>query len=279
MRFFAGIGVAKQTDRVCVMGEAARVVPDRAVENEQAALDALAADLRRLGPDVVTALDVTGSIATFLEAVLLAEGLRLAHVPGVAVNRAGRGFAGGERKSGPRDARAIAGLARTRPELRAVALDGETTVAIRLKVSRRRDLVQNQTRRLSRLRQLPGSIHPGLGRALDVTCPGPLALLARYAAPGEIRAAGRRRIVAHLKKTPHLRDAGALADRALAAANAQTTVVPGEAVTAGMVRELAREAPDARARIARLDREPEALPDAPGLRPCSASTAASAAVA
>lgn len=262
MPFFAGIDVAKQVHWVCVVDDAARVVLDRAVENDQAALDALAVDLKRLGSDVAVAIDVTGSIATFVEAVLLAEGLRLVHVPGIAVNRAGQGFAGGERKSDPRDARTIADLARTRPGLRAVTLDGETGVAIRLKVSRRRDLVQDQTRRLSRLRQLLASIHPGLERVLDVTCLGPLALIARYVTPGEVRAAGRRRIVAHLKKTPHLRDAEALADRALAAANAQTTVVPGEAVTAEIVRELAREALDARARIARLDRELEALLDA-----------------
>jgi transposase len=243
MRFSAGIEVAKQTHWVCVMDEAARVVLDRAVENDQAALD------------------VTSSIVTFLEAVLLAEGLRLIHVPGIAVNRAGQGFAGGERKSDPRDTRTSADLARIRPELRAVALGDETTVAIRLKMSRRRDLVQDQTRRLSRLRQLLGSIHPGLERALDVTCLGPLALIARHVAPGEIRAAGRRRIVAHPIDTPHLRDAEALADRALAAAQTQTTVVLGEAVTAEMVRELAREALDDRTHIARPDRELEGLLD------------------
>ncbi len=261
MSVFVGIDVAKEAHWVCAIDAAARVVLDRAVENDQTALDALAAELKRLGPDVVVALDVTGSLARFLEAVLLAEGLRLVHVPGIAVNRAGQGFAGGERKSDPRDARTIAELARTRPGLRAIQPDDETTVAIRLKVARRRDLVQDQTRRLSRLRQLLGGIHPGLERALDVTCLGPLVLLSRFAAPGEIRAAGRRRLVAHLKRAPHLRNAERLADQALAAARAQTTVVPGEAVTADLIRELARDALDARTRIARLDRELEALLD------------------
>ena len=46
-------------------------------------------------------------------------GFALVHTPGIAVNRAGQGFAGGERKSVPRDARNIAELVRTR-ELRPV---------------------------------------------------------------------------------------------------------------------------------------------------------------
>lgn len=259
MPIFVGIDVAKETHWVCALDQDARVVLDRAAANDQAALDALAAELRGLGPELTIALDVTGSIASFLEAVLLAEGFALVHVPGIAVNRAGHGFAGGERKSDPKDARTIAELARTRPGLRPIRRDDETTVAIRLKVARRRDLVQDQTRRLSRLRQLLASIHPGLERTLDVTAKGPLALLTRYVAPGEIRKAGRRRIVAHLRKTPQLRDPEALAARALDAAKAQTTVVRAEAVVADLVRELAAEALAARTRIARLERELEAL--------------------
>lgn len=259
MPIFVGVDVAKETHWVCALDQDARVVLDRAVQNDQAALDALAAELRGLGPELQIALDVTGSIASFLEAVLLAEGFTLVHIPGIAVNRAGHGFAGGERKSDPRDARTIAELARTRPGLRPIHRDDQTTIAIRLKIARRRDLVQDQTRRLSRLRQLLASVHPGLERDLDVTTKGPLALLSRYVAPGEIRKAGRRRIVAHLKKTPQLRDPEALAGRALDAATMQTTVVRGEAVVADMVRELATEALAARARITRLDRELEAL--------------------
>lgn len=259
MPIFVGIDVAKETHWVCALDQDARVVLDRPVANDQAALDALAAELRGLGAELTIALDVTGSIASFLEAVLLAEGFALVHVPGIAVNRAGHGFAGGERKSDPKDARTIAELARTRPGLRPIRRDDETTVAIRLKVARRRDLVQDQTRRLSRLRQLLASIHPGLERTLDVTGKGPLALLTRYVAPGEIRKAGHRRIVAHLRTTPQLRDPEALAVRALDAAKAQTTVVCAEAVVADMVRELAAEALAARTRIARLDRDLEAL--------------------
>ena len=207
---------------------------------------------------MVIGLDVVGSFARFLEAMLLAEGFELVHAPGIAVNRAGQGFAGGERKSDPRDARTIADLVRTR-DLRRILPDDDTLVALRLKVGRRRELVQDQTRRLSRIRGLLCGIHPGLERTLDVTCKAPLALLARYVTPAEIRGAGRARIVGHLRKTPHLHGIEALADRALEAARAQRIAVPGEAVTAALIRELAAEALDARAKIARIDRDLETL--------------------
>ena len=205
------------------------------------------------------ALDVTGSIATFLEAVLAGEGLALVHVPGIAVNRAGQGYAGGERKSDPRDARTIADLARTRPGLRPILRDDATTVALRLLVSRRGDLVVDQTRRLSRLRQLLSQIHPGLERRLDVTKKAPLALLTRYVTPSEIHTAGARRIAAHLDSTPHLRSTRALADEVVGIAKTQIIAVPGEAIAAELIRELATEASAAKTRIAAIDRELEAL--------------------
>jgi transposase len=258
MRICIGIDVAKVTHWAVGIDEGGRVVLDRAVENDAQAIDTLVAQLRGLGGEVVIGLDVVGSFARFLEAMLLAEGFELVHAPGIAVNRAGQGFAGGERKSDPRDARTIAELVRTR-DLRRILPDDDTFVALRLKVGRRRELVQDQTRRLSRIRGLLCGIHPGLERTLDVTCKAPLALLARYVTPAEIRGAGRARIVGHLRKTPHLHGIEALADRALEAARSQRIAVPGEAVTAALIRELATEALDARAKIARIDRDLETL--------------------
>jgi len=258
MRICVGIDAAKAVHWAVAVDEGGRVVLDRAVENDPQAIDALVAELRALDGDVVIGLDVVGSFARFLEATLLVEGFGLVHAPGIAVNRAGQGFAGGERKSDPRDARTIAELVRTR-DLRPILPDDDTRVALRLKVGRRRDLVQDQTRRLARLRGLLSGIHPGLERALDVTCKAPLALLARFVTPAELRRAGKARIVAHLRKIPHLHGIDALAERALEAARAQRIAVPGEAATAELIRELAVEALDARAKIARIDRDIEAL--------------------
>jgi transposase len=260
MEVFVGIDVAKQTHWVCALDHAAHVRLSRAVDNEQSDIDALARQLHALGDTVVIGLDITGSMARFLEAVLLAEGLRLVHVPGIAVNRAGQGFAGGERKSDPRDAHTIADLVRTRA-LRPILPDDETVIALRLKVMRRREITQDQTRRIARLRQLLGAIHPGLERQLDLTGKGPLTLISRYVTPGEIRNAGHKRITAYLAKTPHLHAAEKLARTALEAAQGQRTVVPGEAVFADMIREIATEALEARRILARLDRDIERLLD------------------
>lgn len=258
MEICVGIDVAKETHWACALDPSARVLLDRAVDNDQAAIEGLIADLRGLGGEIVVGLDITGSLARFLEAIFLAEGLRLVHAPGIAVNRAGQGFAGGERKSDPRDAHTIAELVRTR-DLRPILPDDETVIALRLKVTRRRELSDDQTRRISRMRQLLGAIHPGLERRLDLTAKGPLVLIARYVTPIEIRRAGLKRLVAHLKRTPHLHAAEALARRALEAAEGQSIVVPGEAAFADMIRELAAEALKAREAIARIDRDLEAL--------------------
>lgn len=258
MEVYVGIDVAKQTHWVCALDHAARVLLNRAVENEQSDVDRLVDEIRALDGNVVIGLDITGSLARFLEAVLLAEGLRLVHVPGIAVNRAGHGFAGGERKSDPRDAHTIADLVRTR-SLRPILPDDETVIALRLKIMRRRQVTDDQTRRISRLRQLLGAIHPGLERRLDLTSKGPLVLISRYVTPGQIRAAGQKRIEAYLRKTPHLHAAETLAQTALDTARAQRTIVPGEVVFADMIREIAAEALQARDILARLDREIEVL--------------------
>jgi transposase len=259
LRISVGIDVAKDVHWFCAIDQDARVLIEGPIDNTQEGLDRLSAGLSRLGRPVTVGLDVMGSFAAFLQAALLADGFRLVHVPGIAVNRARVGFAGGEHKSDPRDARVIAEQVRTRPDLRPIEPDEEATIAIRLLVGRRRDLTQDQTRRLSRLHQLLASIHPGLERALDLTTKAPLALITRFVTPREIAAAGHARIVKHLKTTPGLREPERLAKTALACANAQRIAVPGEAAVAALVRELAAEALAVRARLGQIDKELEAL--------------------
>jgi transposase len=140
MKLSVGIDAAKTTHWAVAVDEGGRIALDRAVGNDPDGIDTQVADLRRLGGEMVIGLDVVGSFARFLEAVLLAEGFALVHTPGIAVNRAGQGFAGGERKSDPRDARTIAELVRTRA-LRPILPEADTVMALRLKVGRRRDLM------------------------------------------------------------------------------------------------------------------------------------------
>jgi transposase len=212
---------------------------------------------------VSVGIDVVGGIASLLTVLVQQAGVRLVHVPGLAVNRARQGTDGGENKSDPRDARAIADQVRTRRDLRAVEVLDEATAELRLVVGRRRDLVADQTRRLGRLHDLVVSIHPGLERRLDLTNKADLWLLTRYVAPSEIRGAGHRRVSEHLRM---LRGTGAerayrLATAAVEAAKAQRVAIPGEARAAAMVKELAAEALAGRERIAEVDAEIAGLVD------------------
>lgn len=259
MTTFVGIDVAKDTHWACALDAGGRVLLKRAVPNTQAGLDALSAELRAMPTPIRVGLDVDGSIATFLQALLLADGLDLVHVPGLTVNRTAHGYAGGERKSDPQDARVIADLVRTRDGLRPIRPDDEATASLCLLVSRRRDLVQDQVRRMSRLRQMLSQIHPGLEAKLDITNKSSLALLTRYVTPGEIAKASTKAIVRHLRRTPNLRGPEQLADLARDCAAQQRISVPGEAMTARLVREMASEAMLVRERLILLDKELEGI--------------------
>jgi transposase len=261
MRISVGIDIAKELHWVTAIDADGMVLIDRKLENAPSAIAWLAGELTGLGGSVRVGLDVVGGIAGLAEAMLAEAGLALVHVPGLAVNRARQGTVGGENKSDPRDARAIAEQVRTRSDLRPIEPASELDLEIRLLVGRRRDLVDAQTQRLSRIHDLLVGIFPGLERGLDLTCKGPLHLLTRYVTPAELRAAGKKRLVRHLQAAGGLPKVEGLAERALAAAAEQAVAVPAERMTARLIRELAAEALASRARLIELDRELEALLD------------------
>ncbi len=200
---------------------------------------------------------MVGGIAKLLEVMLTHAGLEVVHVPGLMVKNARRAARGGEHKSDPRDARVIADQVRTRDDLRVLTPVGELDAQLGLLVSRRQDLVREQTRRIGRLRNLLCSMHPGLERVVDPTNKADLALLTRYVTPAEIRRAGKARITAYLHRTGRYRSGNvdALADAAFAAAQQQTLSVPAEATAAGIIKDLADECLAARNKIATIDAE------------------------
>jgi transposase len=263
MGAWIGIDVAKEIHWVTGIDDRGQVVLDRRMPNEPATIQALIDDLKALGEEVVIGLDVVGGIAGLLEAMLLAAGLRLVFVPGLAVNRARQGTRGGESKSDPRDARVIAEQVRTRSDLRAINAERDLDIEIRLLVGRRTDLVGEQTRRIVRMHDLLVSIHPGLERAVDLTTKGGLWLVSRYVTPSEIRTAGASGLREHLAAAGglHARVIDRLVERAMAAADAQQVQVPAERLIASLVRELAGEALACRQRISQLDADLERLLD------------------
>jgi transposase len=261
MRISVGIDIAKEAHWVTAVDADSVVRIDRKLANTPGAIAALADELSTLGGSVRIGLDVVGGIAGLAEAMLAEAGFALVHVPGLAVNRARQGTTGGEHKSDPRDARVIAELVRIRHDLRPIEPASELDLELRLLVGRRRDLIQAQTQRLSRLHDLLVGIFPGLERALDLTTKGALHLLTKFVTPAELRAAGQKRLIRHLRAAGGLPKVEAMAERALAAAAEQTIAIPAERMSARLIKELASEALATRTRLAGLDRALEDLLD------------------
>jgi transposase len=258
MRVAVGIDVAKEFHWVAVvLADGGEMLLSQRVGNDPDSIDGLITRLGRIAAEygqVRVGIDLMGGVASLLTAMLLDAGIGVVHVPGLVVNRARRAAKGGEAKSDPRDAQTIADQLRLRDDWRVLDRPDELSVDLRLLVSRRRELVVEQTRRLNRLRETLTSLFPGLERAVEVTNLGDLRLLARYCTPEQIRRAGHRRITEHLLRTGVRRAyAAPLADKAISAAQAQRTVVPGQARLAEFVREFATEAITVRRRITELD--------------------------
>lgn len=93
---------------------------------------------------------------------------------------------------------------------------------------------------MNRLRGTLLSMFPALERSLDVTNTGPLRGLTGYQAPAVIRRAGIARLTKWLANRK-VRNAGALAEVAVEAAEWPHTVIPGEKTIAKLVPTLAEE--------------------------------------
>jgi transposase len=254
-----GVDVAKETHWAEIkIAESGEVLVSRAVDNAPGAIAELIEQIHQAesehGPARV-GLDLLGGIASLMEAMLLEAGLAVVHVPGLAVNRARRGTVSGEHKSDPKDARVIADQVRMRDDLRPVVRRRDDDIELRLLVGRRSEIVVDQTRRASRVRDLLAAIHPGLERVVDVTTKSGMWLLTRYVTPAEIRKAGRRRLLLYLGKLEHVRAATitSLAEAALQAAQEQRVSVPRELVAAQLIRGLAEEMLAARDRLGSID--------------------------
>jgi len=120
-------------------------------------------------------------------------------------------------------------------------------------VAHRRDLVQEQTRRVSRLRELLVSVFPGLEAALDLTKKGPLLAVSWVARP----TAARRRLgearLARWLEARGVYGAKKLAGRVVAAAKAQRHELPAAEAKATLVAEIASEVLRTKERIDALE--------------------------
>lgn len=261
MRCWVGFDVGKAFHWMCVLDDEGNVILSRRVDANEEELEAARSELARMGcPEERTVgIDLMGGPATLLEAVLLECGEQVRYVPGTTVNKVRDAYAGGEHKSDPKDAFVIAAQLRLRwRSLSEVRLRDEDLAELRVLVGHRKDLVQDQTRRISRLRELLLEVFPGLEAALDFTKEGPLLAVSRVARPVAARRLGEARLARWLKGRGVCK-AGKIAERVVAAAKAQKRELPAAEVKAALIAEIASEVLETKKRLAELNARLEEL--------------------
>ena len=154
---------------------------------------------------------------------------RVLYVPGLSVNRARDAYRG-ESKTDARDARVIADQARMRSDLGELEPGEEELAELRILLGRRRDLVIDQNRTITRLGEALLSLSPALERALELNWRGPLTLLTHYQSPQRLRRAGHKRIAAYLRSRG-VKGFDSVAGKALAAAKSQSITLPAEPIS------------------------------------------------
>jgi transposase len=250
---WAGVDAGKEFHWVHVLDVSGRELLSRKVENDEADILKLIDEALSLAQEVVWALDQPGGSAALLLALLWERNQRALYVPGLTVDRA-RDTYRGESKTDARDAHVIADQARMRPDLGELAPGEEEIAELQLLLGRRRDLITDQNRTITRLREALLSLFPALERALDLNSKGPLTLLTHYQTPAHLRRAGHRRVVTYLRNRV-VKGSANVAQKALAAAKAQRVSLPAQEVASRIVAELAGEILALKERIQNIDEE------------------------
>src|SRR3712207_5413767 len=116
-----------------------------------------------------------------------------------------------------------------RPDLGELRAGEQEIAELQLLLARRRDLITDQSRTITRLREALLSLFPALERALDLNRNGPLTLLTHYQTPTHLRRAGHKRIAAYLRNR-RVKGSTSVAHKVLSAARSQSAAPPAEAL-------------------------------------------------
>jgi len=239
---WAGIDAGKSDHYCTVIDADGKRLLSRRVANDEAALLELISTVATMagGGEITWAIDLNAGGAALLITLLIAAEQRLLYIPGRTVHHAAGSYRG-EGKTDAKDAAVIADQARMRRDLQPLRPGDDIAVELRILTSRRTDLVADRTRAINRLRAQLLEYFPALERAFNYsTSKAALLLLTGYQTPDGLRRAGAARVEAWLRKRK-ARNADAIAAKALEAANAQHTIVPGQQLAADMVARLAQE--------------------------------------
>lgn len=183
--------------------------------------------------------DLVSGESVLLLTLLAGHRQRVFYLSGSQVNGAASGYRGAG-KTDAKDAAIIADQVRMRRDLTPIRVDEELIVELRMLVARRRDLAGDRVRLVNRLHQQLLGISPALERALDLTTKGPLVLLTRYQTPEALRHAGTADVESWLQ-AQKVKNAAALAIKAVTAAATQQTTLPGQRLAAELVADMAKE--------------------------------------
>src|SRR5215211_7393930 len=197
-KVWVGIDAGKEFHWVHVLDASGRELLSRKLENDETDISELVGKVVPLAKEVVWAVDQPGGSAALLLALLWERSQGVLYVPGLSVNRASDAYRG-ESKTDARDARVIADQARMRSDLGELEPGEQELAELHLLLRRRRDLITDQSRVVTRLRETLLSLFPALERALDLNSKGPLTLLTHYQTPTQLRRAGHKRVAAYLR--------------------------------------------------------------------------------
>jgi transposase len=250
---WAGVDVGKEFHWAYVLDASGKELLSRRVENDEAELLKLIDEVLALAEEVIWAVDQPGGSAALLLALLWERDQRVLFIPGLSVDRARDAYRG-ESKTDARDARVIADQARMRPDLGELRAGEEEIAELQILLARRRDLITDQSRTITRLREALLSLFPALERVLDLNSKGPLTLLTHYQTPTQLRRAGHKRIATYLRNRG-VKGSNKVANKALAAAKAQSVTLPAQDVAASIVAELAKDVLGLKERVESIDEE------------------------
>ena len=249
---WVGVDIGKSHHWVCALDADGKKLLSVKVANDEAEIVELIATVRALAAQPVWAVDIIGAPSALMLALLAQAGQALRYVPGRVVAAMSSAYAG-EGKTDAKDAYVIADTARLRRDLAVVDQDTDLVRNLAMLTGHRADLVADRVRMINRLRDLMTSVFPALERAFDYASrKGALVLLTGYASPHRIRRIGHTRLAAWLRQRK-VRDSADVAARAITAARAQMTVLPGQVLATSLIAELATSILALDERLGRLD--------------------------
>ena len=117
-----------------------------------------------------------------------------------------------------------------RPDLGELKLGEEELAELQLLLAWRRDLVTDQTRSVTRLREALLSLRSSTPTSVgSQSSKGPLTLLTHYQRPAQLRGAGHKRIIAtYLSTNRSVKGSEKVAHKALSAARSQSVSLPAQ---------------------------------------------------